>query len=333
MPMEMASASVAATAACPGGGARTASAAVNCESSYVAAKAGGVAGQVKCSFTLPLPCAAGGTYTVTVVSKNGQSVSSGAQAFAYDASAAADGGGADSACALVADAFKTPDASYKAGVVTSGERPSGQLCASKSFTYTVKFGPYSKCGKYAAKNVASLTTGAPTVAASAVSVTPVAVVGCAAASVKTAANSAASCVAPLLFWKACMLKMGPKCLLGFDKLPGGLGALSAFTPAANARSTRTYADVLSAAGDAQRAPASTYNAAAAQYATAQLNKASGAAMPAGEVTSAYATLGKWLAASSGAGLSADQARAVQLYTAVLESYNAGTAAGAPKKCA
>ena len=103
-------------------------------------------GKVACKLAGSLPCAGSGAFTVVLIAGGGYTLTSLPTPFSFNTSqlAAASSG---SQCAEVRDEFKGGEGRV-GGALVSGTRPNGRLCGSRTFTYSVKFGPYAKCGTF-----------------------------------------------------------------------------------------------------------------------------------------------------------------------------------------
>lgn len=139
-PVALEAASFTATLVCDGYR-RTASGPAVCESMTVPAR-----GKVVCRAAGAMPCAGTGSYSLVLTGTGGLQVTGPATAFAFNEAALAQQAGG-SACADVADAFKTGPGHVE-GTLVAGTRPGGRICGSQSFTYTVRFGPFPKCGAF-----------------------------------------------------------------------------------------------------------------------------------------------------------------------------------------
>ncbi|KAI8465061.1 MAG: hypothetical protein J3K34DRAFT_525684 [Monoraphidium minutum] len=325
-PVAVESATYTATTMCDGA-AKTTSGPVTCDAATVPAR-----GKVGCKLSAVVPCAGNGAYTIVLVAGGGFTLTSTPTPFAFNASALAKAG-ADSACADVRDAF-TSGQGRVGGALVAGTRPNGRLCGSRTFTYTVKFGPFGACGGYKAISSVTLkSNSSATKTATATSSLPISVVGCSVytAEAGPAASSASDCVAPPAYWANCDEGADAKCAAGWGLLPGGTGKDTPFFPAANARATRTFASALAAPlPNASAGPAAAgragYLGAARQYAAFQLNFLSGARLPTLELQDAYDGLAAFLASTGEAAAGAlpkDLLAHVGEQAALLARYNAG----------
>jgi len=120
--------------------AKTTSGPVTCEGDIVPAN-----GKLICKVTAGVPCASHGAYTVVVSAANGYTVTSVPAPFTFDDKQKAVSNSGE--CADVKDVFLGGEGRV-GGALVSGTRPNGRLCGSKSFTYSVKFGPYSDCTNF-----------------------------------------------------------------------------------------------------------------------------------------------------------------------------------------
>jgi len=120
---------------------KTTSGPANCDSSTVPPK-----GTITCQIAGAVPCASTGAYTLVLTAGGGFTVASNPTPFAFNTQALS-AQNIGSQCTDVKDGFVT-GTNLVDGVVVSGERPSSKVCASQSFTYTVKYGPFSKCGAF-----------------------------------------------------------------------------------------------------------------------------------------------------------------------------------------
>lgn len=80
-------------------------------------------------------------------------------------------------CVDVADAFAAGNG-YTTGMVVSGALPSGRICDTTTFTYTVRYGPYAECFDRKAMNKATFTTVDTNTTGEASTTTNVQVQGC-----------------------------------------------------------------------------------------------------------------------------------------------------------
>jgi hypothetical protein len=80
-------------------------------------------------------------------------------------------------CVDVRDAFAAGNG-YTTGMVVSGALPGGRICDTTTFTYTVRYGPYSECFNRKAVNKASFTTVDTNTTGEASSTVNVQVAGC-----------------------------------------------------------------------------------------------------------------------------------------------------------
>lgn len=80
-------------------------------------------------------------------------------------------------CVDVADAFAAGNG-YTTGMVVSGALPSGRICDTTTFTYTVRYGPYAECFDRKAMNKATFTTVDTNTTGEASTTTKVQVQGC-----------------------------------------------------------------------------------------------------------------------------------------------------------
>ena len=135
-PVPTASVTYTATTLCDGD-AETTSGPVACDATTVPAS-----GKVACRVTAALPCAGTGAYTVVLTAANGFVVTSPPTPFAFNETQLKSATSGD--CADVKDAFLSGP-SRIGGALVSGTRPNGKLCGSKTFTYSIKYGPYSEC--------------------------------------------------------------------------------------------------------------------------------------------------------------------------------------------
>jgi hypothetical protein len=142
-PIPLESPTYTATTMCDGQ-AKTTSGPVACDGVIVPPK-----GKIGCKVAASVPCAGNGAYTIVLVAGGGYTVTSLPTPFVFNATQLA-AASTSSQCAVVKDEFST-GAGRVGGALVSGVRPNGKLCGSKTFTYSVKYGPFSKCGKYQVK--------------------------------------------------------------------------------------------------------------------------------------------------------------------------------------
>jgi hypothetical protein len=117
--------------------ARTTSGPITCDGESVPA-----GGKIACRVNAGIPCTGHGAYTVVITSSNGYTITSAPTPFAFNSTQVAVANTGE--CADVRDSFQAGSGNA-GGAVVSGTRPNGRLCGSKTFTYTVKFGPYTEC--------------------------------------------------------------------------------------------------------------------------------------------------------------------------------------------
>ncbi len=138
-PIPVESVTYTATTMCDNQG-RTTSGPVTCDADVVPAK-----GKINCKVAASVPCASHGAYTVVVAAANGFTLTSIPAPFTFnDNQKAATSNGE---CADVKDVFLAGEGNV-GGALVSGTRPNGRLCGSKTFTYTVRFGPYPECTSF-----------------------------------------------------------------------------------------------------------------------------------------------------------------------------------------
>jgi hypothetical protein len=139
-PIPIEAASYTATTMCDGQ-AKTTSGPVSCDGGAVPPK-----GKLSCKIAAAVPCASYGAYTIVLTAGGGYTVTSPPTSFTFNTEMLA-AANIQSECAEVKDVFTTGP-NRVAGAVVDGKRPNGRLCGSKTFTYSIKFGPYSKCGAF-----------------------------------------------------------------------------------------------------------------------------------------------------------------------------------------
>ncbi|KAI8469093.1 MAG: hypothetical protein J3K34DRAFT_425097 [Monoraphidium minutum] len=316
-----------ATTMCDGAG-KTTSGPVTCDGSVVP---GG--GKVLCKLAATVPCAGYGAYTVVLTAGGGFTVTSAPTAYSFDAAKLA-AASYSSECADVKDAFSSGEGRV-VGKVVDGKRPNGKLCGSRTFTYTVQFGPFTKCGAFKAINAAAFVANSSTRNGYAMHTLPVNVIGCSAYSEMA---RSADCVQPASYWLRCNDRDDLKCASGWRMLPGGMAKATLFFPAVNTAAPRTYGSVLGLFAPATLPAAKrAYADAAREHAAAQLNFLSGARLPSAELQDAYDGLGRMLGATrEGAALSMDASEEARAAAGLLARYNSGSlplSHAAPRRCA
>jgi hypothetical protein len=134
-----------ATTMC-GGTAKTTSGAIACDSETVPAQ-----GSIKCKVSAAAPCIGHGAYTAVLTAAGGFSITSPPAPFVVDTKQLEQKATLGE-CADVRDSFETGEGQV-GGAVVSGTRPNGRLCGSKTFTYGVRFGPFSDCSRLMVRRV------------------------------------------------------------------------------------------------------------------------------------------------------------------------------------
>lgn len=116
---------------------KTTSGRVLCDGSAVPAR-----GRIPCRAAGSVPCAGNGAYTLVLTTAGGLTVTGNPTPFAFNMKQL----GASNVAAACADVAELLGADGINGTLVSGQAPSGKICSSQAFKYTVKYGPFNKCG-------------------------------------------------------------------------------------------------------------------------------------------------------------------------------------------
>ncbi|GBF87295.1 hypothetical protein Rsub_00006 [Raphidocelis subcapitata] len=302
---------------------KTTSGRVLCDGTSVPAR-----GRLACRVAGGVPCPGNGAYTLVITTAGGLTITGNPTPFAFNMQQL----GASNLAGACADVKDVPGADAVNGTLVSGEAPSGKICTSTSYKYTVRYGPFDKCGPAKAGDGYALSVGGSQVA-SASAALPIQVMGC---NLYSDLTRAADCVRTAAWWATCSTDADSKCASGWKLLPGGRAKATLFFPKAAERSARTYASVLSPAGGQPTESRAAYASAAREYVAAELNYLSGARLPGAALQEAYDSVGELLATTGeGAGMTPDQVAGVRAQAELLARYNGGrlTGQGAPGACA